>query len=184
MKYLIVTLLKGEAARFQQQLLHDIAERFSVSGAIERKPPAHITLKYSFETDRIAEVEHVLQEFCEQAHPCPYRLEGYGHFETTVLFIEVIPSPEMQACYQELIAALKTIPWMPFKEFDGNTHFHSSLAHTDIEKKFDDIHSYLSRIPCSFSEDWDAIALLRLENGLWVLHKEFPFNTAAGQQNL
>ena len=115
MKYLIVTLIKGNAAEYQQKLLYSIAERFNVNGAIQRKPPAHIALKYSFETENIKLVENYIEEFCNRHKKCKYKLEGINHFDKDVIFIDVITSNEMKQLYAEFIDFLKNKTNIQFK---------------------------------------------------------------------
>lgn len=66
MKYNIRYLIKGEAEQFQQELMHEIEEKFDVHKALHKKQQAHITLKYSFQANdtEIQELEEVLQQFC------------------------------------------------------------------------------------------------------------------------
>ena len=81
MKYLIVCLIKDEAKEFQEDLLYRIARQFKLTGAIKRKPPAHITLKYAFETEKIEEVENIMASFCKNQYKTPFKLEGFDFFK-------------------------------------------------------------------------------------------------------
>ncbi len=176
MEYLIVTLIKGEAAKYQQKLIYSIAKKFNVSCAIQRKPPAHITLKYSFEVKNIKSIEEHIQEFCKLQKKCNYKLEKLNHFDKDVIFIDVFPSDDMKMLYIKFLKFLKNNTNLQFKEFDGKTHFHSSIAHTDIKDKFDDIWSFVSKEKPKFDVLFDNISILKLVNGIWRIHKEFPLN--------
>lgn len=81
MQYLIVTLLKGKPKKYQQDLLYSIAKKFKVKRAILRKPPAHITLKYFFETKSIKSVEDCIKEFCKSHIKSKYKLPKFDSFK-------------------------------------------------------------------------------------------------------
>ena len=170
---MIVTLIKGEAGELQQKLLFDIESRFNVKGAIQRRPPSHITLKYSFKTDNIADVETNLQEFCDRNKSSSYQITGFGHFDKDVIFMEIVSSEEMKKMYLKLIEHLKTIKWMTFKKFDGKTHFHATIAHSDIEEQFSEIWNFVQQHPANFDLKLDNLAIFKLEDNVWRVHKEF-----------
>lgn len=175
MKYLIVTLIKEDAEKYQQKLLYSVANRFNVNGAIQRKPPAHITLKYSFETDNINPVEKAIEEFSKSINKSKYQLTGINHFDEDVIFIDVIPSKEMSETYSNFINHLRKNTKITFKQFDGNTHFHSSIAHTDIKTKFQEIWNFVSKENPDFEVFFDNITILKLIDGIWQIHKEYYF---------
>lgn len=176
MKYLIVTLIKGEASRYQQKLLYSVAEKFNVNDAVKTKPPAHITLKYSFEVENIKPIEECIEQFCKSQKKCKYKLAGINHFDDDVIFIDVFPSNDMKKLYINFIQSLKNNTSLEFKEFDGKTNFHSSIAHTDIKDKFDEIYSFVSKENPIFDVLFDNISILKLADGVWKIHKEYPLN--------
>ena len=88
MQYLIVTLLKGKAKKYQQELLYLIPKKFKAKRAILRKPPAHITLKYFFETKNIKPIEDYIKEFSKTHKKSKYKLKGFGNFRKDVIFIK------------------------------------------------------------------------------------------------
>ncbi len=174
MKYTIVTLIKGEAKEYQQNLLYLVARKFNLNCAIQRKPPAHITLKYSFEND-IESVEGVIERFCKANRKSRYVLKGVDHFGQDVIFIDVLPSKEMKKAYSEFITSLKQNTNIGFKQFDGTTHFHSTIAYKDIKDKFNDIWDFVSYENPYFELFFDNITILKLVDGVWRIHKEFGF---------
>jgi 2'-5' RNA ligase len=173
MKYLIVTLIKGAAGEYQQKLMKDVAEKFGVVSATEKKTPAHITLKYSFETEDIKPVEECLSEFCKNHKKCQYTLKDIDHFGVEVIYIDVIPSKGMEKIHTELIDALRKVPNILIKEYDGKTHFHVSICHADIKHKYKEIGAYLSTESPEFTVKFDNIAILELSDGVWKIHKEY-----------
>lgn len=67
---------------------------------------------------------------------------------------------------------------MTFKTFDGITHFHSSLAHSDIEEIFDEIWKHVQQYKPEFDMIFDNITITRSdeETNEWKIHKEFLIN--------
>lgn len=173
MKCLIAALIKGKAGRFQQKLLYDVAKRFKVNGAVKRRPPAHITLKYSFKTSKIKEVEEAIKDFCKKNKSCRYKLKGFSYFGRDVIFIEVFPSKEMKKLHKKLILQLYKIKGMKRKKWDKTTHFHSSIAHSDIKGKFKEIWGYVKNKKCDFKIELDNITILKMSDGVWKVHKKF-----------
>lgn len=173
MKYLIVTLIKDEAGDFQQKLLYDISEKFGVTEAIKRRPPAHITLKYSFETEDITPIENCIKNFCKTHKKCSLELKEINNFDKDVIFIDVVSSKEMIELYREFIEKMKKLKNITFNKFDGSTHFHMSIAHTDIKDKFDDIFEYAKTKAKYCKIEMDNISILELVEGVWKVHKEF-----------
>lgn len=172
-KYMIVTLIKGQAGVLQQKLLYEIASKYGVKGAIERKPPSHITLKYSFKTENIIDVEKNIQEFCKNNKSANYKIKGFGHFDKDAIFMNILPSEEMKELYQKLIVHLRKIDWMTFKQFDGDTHFHATVAHSDIQDQFIQIWDFINKHEVNFDIELDNISIFKLEKGVWKVHKEF-----------
>ena len=176
MKYTIFLLIKGEAGVYQQRLLYEIATRFGVSKAVQRRPPAHITMKYSFETEDISVVERCVEEFCSRNSPASFVLSGVECFGREVIFLDVKESARMRRMYEEFIALLKEKTTISFGEFDGVTRFHSTVARNDISEVFDDIWSFVSDQEPFFELSFDNLAIMKLVNGVWQVHKEYRIN--------
>ena len=173
MEYLIVTLVKGEAEQYHQKLLYEIATVFSLQGAIKRKPPSHITFKYNFKTDDIFPIEKAISDFCNNNSKAPYTVKGMHCFDEDVIFIDVFPSSDMKAMYLDFIESLKRNTDLEISGFDGITHFHMSLAHTDVKPKFKEVFAYVSKENPYFECVCDNITLLRKVDGIWTIYKEF-----------
>jgi 2'-5' RNA ligase len=173
-KYLTVTLIDGKAADEHQKLRRDIAEKFDVHEAMVRKSPSHITLKYSFNTESVWEVERLYENFCNTHEKCKYTLKGTGIFERDVIFLRVLPSLEMMHLQNKLIKNLRSIKWMTIGSYDKPMHFHASLAHGDLNGKFEDVLDYATkRNKINYEMTMDNIVLLKLEDCVWKLHKEY-----------
>ncbi len=130
-------------------------------------------MKYSFETENISPIEDFIQDFCKSHKKCRYELKGFDHFDKDVIFINVIASKEIKELYSEFIEGLKKKTKIQLKQFDGKTHFHASIAHTDIKEKFDEIWKFATKDKPDFQVLFDNITILKLVNNVWAVHKEY-----------
>ena len=174
-EYLLVTLIQGRAKKYHTDLRRRIVTRFNVPFSIRRKVPSHITLKYHFNLKDTDELEDVLSSFSRTHKKAPYRLKGFGSFRKDVIFMEVVPSRQMRALHTSLIKELKKIKGLAWsRQYEKNFHFHASLAYNDLtEKKYAAIQDFLKKYRPDFKLYFDNIVLLRLQNGVWKIHKKF-----------
>ncbi|MCP5102491.1 MAG: 2'-5' RNA ligase family protein [bacterium] len=177
MRYGIFYLVKGEAGQFHEKLAYGVAEKFDVQMGIKRKAPPHLTVKFPFQTDNIGEVENLVEEFCSRHRKTPVKWEGFGSTGKNMIFIKGVPSPEMRQVYDAFIDQLKTIPWMKWHDRDGeNNPFAAPIAHTDVdESNFDAIWEYVNQHNPNYDLLFDNISILKLEDGIWKVHKEYLF---------
>ena len=158
-------------------MLYSIAKKFKVKEAIIRKSPAHLTLKYSFITNNknINELERVIEKFCMKQKKTKLKIEGFGFFGTDVIFLKPIVSDDMRKVHLKFVNELKKLSWMSWKEHDGkDMHFHSTLAMSDFDKKkFEKIMQYLSRFKPKYNLLFDNISIMKMEKGIWKVHKTF-----------
>ncbi len=84
--------LQEQVTAIKQQF----AEQFASQAAL-RSPP-HITLVPPFEwpSSELPILTGSLEEFAKQQAPVPIELSGFGAFPPRVIFIHVVPSPELQ----------------------------------------------------------------------------------------
>jgi len=179
MKYFIVYYIKGEAGNFQQKLLYDVAKKFNVNEAIVRRPPAHLTLKYSFvpNKNQLRELEEIVNNFCKNQKKTKLKLEGFGSFNKEVIFLKPIVSKEMRKVHSDFVKELKKLSWMTWKEHDGEElNFHSTIAMKDFDKiKFKKIWKYVNQFKPEYDLLFDNISIFKLSKGIWKLHKMFNF---------
>jgi 2'-5' RNA ligase len=175
MEYFIVSLIKGRAKRYHEDLRKIVAKRFDVPFVVRRRVPSHITLKYHFKTKNIKPIEDVLEEFCKYHWAAKYQLKGFGSFRKNVVFMEVLPSKQMRHLQTSLVRHLKKIRSLPWEKHEGkNIHFHASIAWGDVnENNFDPIWRFLKRYKPHFKLTFDNIAILKSQKGAWNVHKEF-----------
>ena len=60
MRYVIVSVVKGDAGNFNNNMRKDVYEKFKAKSS---KLPAHFTIKAPFDYDDISELERTLDKF-------------------------------------------------------------------------------------------------------------------------
>ena len=99
MRYVVVSVVKGEAGNFNNNLRKEVYEKFNAKSS---KLPAHFTIKAPFEYDDIEELEEVLQNFCKTHKRAPYKIKNYNHFDNRAIYMEVIMSKEGKKLHDDL----------------------------------------------------------------------------------
>lgn len=171
MRYVIVSVVKGEAGNFNNNLRKEV---FNKLGAKSSKLPAHFTIKSPFEADNIYELESILDDFSKAHNPKPYKIKGYDYFDNRVIFMKVLMSNEGKTLHDELIDELSKVNYLNFDEKDGkNKIFHVTISSKKIQKIFNDLWEYVNKIDCNFNCNFDNVCIYNWEDNTWKLHKEY-----------
>ena len=171
MRYVIVSVVKGDAGNFNNNLRKEVFEKFQ---AKSYKLPAHFTIKAPFECDLIDEVDNVIESFCNNHNKAKYTLEDYGHFDNRVVYMKVHMSEEGKILHNNLIDELEKIDFINFQSYDGkNKVFHVTISSKKIKKIYDELWDYVNKIPFKFNCFFDNICIYKWEDNTWKLHKEF-----------
>ena len=174
MRYVIVSVVKGNAGDFNNSLRKEIFQTF---GAKSSKLPAHFTIKSPFESGNIKDLENILDSFSKKHKANPYKIKGYDKFDDRVIFMKVLMSKEGQKVHDELIDELSKIPYINFSSHDGKDKiFHVTISSKKIQKIFNDLWEYVTPISCNFDCSFDNICIYKWENNTWKLHKEYTLN--------
>jgi len=174
MNYRIVYLLKGESKKYVEKLIRKVAKKFNVNFVYSGKQPAHITLKYRFETNKFKEVEKVISEICKEIKLSDFEVGGLGNFKKDALILKVKPSNEMVKFDKKLIKSLRKLK-ISINDFDKVLYknFHVGIAHHDIKKKFGPIRDYLKKYDKKFKVKFDKVYLIRKPKNKWIIQKTF-----------
>lgn len=174
MRYVIVSVVKGEAGKFNNDLRKDIFKKFKARSS---KLPAHFTIKAPFEYDgTIKDLEDSIEEICSNEKAKPYRIEGYNHFDNRVIYMDVNMSKEGKKVHDKLIETLSKIPYINFTKSDGKDKiFHITLSSKKIQKIYDELWDYIIKFECTFECLFDNICIYKWQENTWQLHKEFIF---------
>lgn len=173
MRYVIVSVTKGNAGDFNNSLRRNLFEKF---GAKPSKLPPHFTIKSPFESEDLSSLENMLQKFCNSNPISKYKIDGYEHFDDRVVYMKVLMSPQGKIIHDKLISELEKFKYIKFNNHDGKDKiFHVTLASKKIKKIYKDIFNYVTPIPCSFDCTFDNISIFKWQDDTWVLHKEYLF---------
>lgn len=173
MRYVIVSVTKGNAGDFNNSLRKNLLEKF---GAKPSKLPPHFTIKSPFESEDLSSLENMLQNFCNSNPISKYKIDGYEHFDDRVVYMKVLMSPQGKIIHDKLISELERFKYIKFNNHDGKDKiFHVTLASKKIKKIYKDIFNYVTPIPCSFDCTFDNISIFKWQDDTWVLHKEYLF---------
>lgn len=172
MRYVIVSEVTGAAGDFNNRLRKEVFEQL---GARSSKLPAHFTIKAPFEYDGpLTELDEVLSDFASREQAKPYKLQGYGHFEDRVVYMDVHMSPEGKALHDRLIDAMGKVPYIHYTPTDGKDKvFHVTVSSKRIQPIFQALWKYVQHYPCDFDCQFDNIAIYRWVNHTWELDRRY-----------
>lgn len=174
MNYRIVYLLKGKSRRYVNRLVRKVHRKFGVNGVYGGRNPAHITLKYRFETEDLKKVGKLIQNVCDNHESSFIELGEIGNFNKNTLHLKIKSSKEMVNFEKELIKKLANYRGDLF-EFDKLLYksFHVGIAHHDIEEKFNEIKQYLEKYDKKFKIKFDRIYLIKKPKDKWIIERKF-----------
>ncbi len=171
MRYVIVGLINGEPCIFHDKLVEDVCSRFKVK---RQKLQSHFTIKAPFETDNIAEIEEITEQFCSRTAMSHFRIDNYGHFSDKVVFMKIIPEEGMVSISKDYISWLKKIAWLEWKpKENGSIVFHCTVVSKLPKDKFQNIWEYVKDYSCSFSCAFDNITIMKWDIDRWIIHKSY-----------
>lgn len=174
MRYVIVSVVKGKAGEFNNNLRKEVFQKL---GAKSSKLPAHFTIKSPFECDNINKIYEVIETFCNNHKKAKYILENYDHFDNRVIYMKVYMSDEGKKLHDSLIDELSKIDFIHFQPHDGKDKvFHVTVSSKKIQKIYDDLWDYVNLIPFSFNCYFDNICIYKWEDNTWKLDKEFTIS--------
>lgn len=173
MKYVIVYLLQGEAKTYHKKLVKKLAIKFKEQYLTKNPVPSHATLKYSFETKKIKEIEELLKRFCKKHKSTNLKIRKINNLHKKIIYLQLDFSKEAIKIYRDLIKELKKVSWLRWRKYDkiGNK-FHVTLIYGNIAKHFKEIWEYISTLKPKFDLKFNNIAILKKQK-YWKIHKVF-----------
>lgn len=154
--YLVEIRTGGETKQYVREIMHDVADRFGVRGAVKNRPVPHITLFGPYNTNAGPKAKAIVGDVCADYDTVPYRLDGFNHFGDHVIYIDVVPSPELRQLRRDLSRRLRGISYNHRGRDENRYHaFHVTVAFRDIRGQFDEIWDYLND---TYSPDIDEYA--------------------------
>lgn len=175
MKYSVVHLLSGDAARYHRTLTGELSARFKIAPLHERVAP-HITAKPPFEANdyEIQQVEECLRKFTASRSSEALALKGFGRFGFKTAYLNVVKSRRAVELVRECISSLNKLSWMSPIDREGHK-LHTSVARYMNYRQFRRVWRFLrTKRPC-FATHLDSLAILKKErtNRAWTVYREF-----------
>lgn len=175
MRYVIVSVVNGDAGDFNNNLRRELYKRFNAKSS---KLPAHFTIKAPFEYDgNITDLEDTIKSTIKDKKAINYSIDGYDHFDNRVIFMKVNMSKEGKEFHDNLIENMSKIPYIEFSKSDGKDKiFHVTLASKRITPIYNKLWNYVNKYECNFKCSFDNISIFKWEDNTWKLFKEFKLN--------
>ena len=142
------------------------------------RSPAHITLeppfKWSF--DNIKTLEETIREFAAIQTGFQLHLNGFGHFDSRVLFIDVLHNDFLLALQENLSHCLREKLNFQSDRPPRPYHPHMTIAFKDLRKAvFPKAWEYFSNQGYQKSFEVRALHLLEHDGKVWQKRKSFAF---------
>ena len=175
MKYALVYLIEGDARAYHGTLTHELSQNFGIKNLSEKIIP-HLTLKSPFYLDDISPVEGIVGRFSNSLCPFTFALEGFGHFDKEVIFMDTRCPEEMEVIPSEIVPALREIRGISFSPYDESGNYHATLAYASSVEQFKQIMDFLQKKePPYFQLALDNLAIIKKPDKKWEIHKKYGF---------
>lgn len=174
-KYFIALVPEGIIQEKATDLKELLKENFNLKYAL--KSPAHITIKMPFHWNELKDekLTHLLQSFFKDKRAFQLKLSGFNKFGRRVIFIDVVPTPELLEMQRSLGEFAKTELKQPIELSDKSFHPHMTVAFKDIKfAKFDEYWQFIKKQAFDHVYPVNSVALLKRIEGRWVLIQSFP----------
>lgn len=171
MKYAIVHLLTGKAREYHVKLVKTLAKEFNEPYLIKNPIPSHITLKYSFKTNKIKEIEKSLESFIKDKKQSDIKIRKINNFDKKVLYLQVDFSKKATKVYRELLKELKKIKYLNWRKFDAKEKFHATIIYANTKENYRKISRKVFKIKPKLDIKFDNISILKKQKNKWKIHK-------------
>ena len=134
----IAAIPRKEVQKKVRTIQKDIQEKFSI------KPDSdtpHITFKIPFQAEK-SDLERIVEDVNKDFSELRYTINGFGHFDERVLYLDVDPSEEMRR-YQDLLVETLQNKGYDIHGYDVDKDFHITIVGSHLSQHFNDVHSYV-----------------------------------------
>ncbi|AAK79570.1 2'-5' RNA ligase [Clostridium acetobutylicum] len=173
MRYVLVCIINGEAAKLNNRLASELKHEFN---ARRSKLPPHFTIKAPFETDEknIDDMKNILKKFESSFNAYNMDISGFSSFRKDVIYMPINLSKEAKEVHDKLIDELKGLKWLEWKNNEGkNKVFHCTVVSKRVRENFDEMLRYVNDYECNFKSDFDNITLYKWDTNTWVLEESY-----------
>ena len=141
------------------------------------KSPPHITLQSPFRWSlkKIKSLKNELSEFANIQKPFSVELENWDHFSDRVIFLDVLPNPDLTDLQVSLAGRL--FKNLRLKKDTRPFHPHMTVAHKDLKTHyFPKAWAHFSNMKYNRKFEVEEIVLLRHDGQKWENFERFGFN--------
>lgn len=143
--FLVEFRMHGYAKEYAKHTVNAVAKKFRAKGVTRKKVVPHVSLYGPGRTSDIAKVISAIKKVGQRYTLVPFKVKGFGYFDTTpkVIYLDISPSQELKDLRWELSRELRKVS--TGQSWDRGRHhaFHATIAFHDIDRKFNQIWSYL-----------------------------------------
>lgn len=147
--YLIEFRVRGYAKKYARQLMYEIGHKFKVRGVTKGSAVPHTTLYGPFTTNNESRVVSSVQNLCSKYNRIYFSFRGFNYFnnhQKKVIYLNIVPSNDYRQFRYDLASVLRPITSsnsIEDRKSKEDFVFHSTIAFKDIDRKFNDIWSYI-----------------------------------------
>ncbi len=159
---------EGEVFTKSEEIKAFLKESFNVKYA--QRSPSHITLKMPFSYNEKKEERLIgnLEALAKNQEPFPINVKGIGRFGTRVIFVKIIPSPQLIELQAALVQFCKIKLKLDQELSDRNYTPHMTVGFKDIKKgMFWECYNGAKKLAFGGSFLADGITLLKRKEGKW-----------------
>jgi len=142
--YLIEFRFHGYAKKYLKEQIWDVGKKFKVKGITRKQVVPHISLIGPFTTKKQKEIIPAFLKICKKYDFLRFKLSDFDRFSNRVIYVTVNPSSKLIQFRQELFNTLEPKIKTVDTDYIEPFAFHSTVVFKDIERKFDEIWTYLS----------------------------------------
>jgi 2'-5' RNA ligase len=179
-RYFVALLPPQSVQDYAAGIIRELTERYHTRTS---KSPPHITLQPPFLwSEDSVRLETELRQFASRQPNMPIHLSGYGAFVPRVLYINVLPTPELMQLQAKLSrhleAELEIVdPMSKQRSFTP----HLTVASRDLTRQtFKQSWAELQSCPLEFEFVVTHLTLLVSTGQRWQIQTEFPLELESG----
>lgn len=181
MRYGIRFEITGEAKTHLNNLVKEIKKSFGENQYSNKKENPHLTLKYSFNSNNIKEIEKILAEISKDSKKGKVLMKGFGNFSFPesnkfVLYAKFKPDNNCRRIQKKILKNLKE-EGIEIQKRDSKWKSHSTLCITSSEESFKNIKKHLKKYRGQeFKIDFDNIVMTKKTKGKHKVYKKFKIS--------
>jgi 2'-5' RNA ligase len=174
----IVLPLGEESSNWIARVQFDLLRRRGCNAALEASP--HVTLKLGFRVPELEPLAEWLERLAREVPPIELTLRDVGRFDEGILYLGVVPTPQLGGLRQRILRDLRTeFGIRPGEIEDDRFKFHATLTSGLPRDVLDAEHRALGTAAVEFHETSRFLALWAYTGTHWVTYRRAPLSGRA-----